>query len=63
VDRAGYQRYIDSYDARDYDAVPAHYADRFELVFADYVFRTADEVRRLNTFLHSYIMKVSPCAP
>jgi hypothetical protein len=55
MDRAGYQRYIDSFNARDYDAVLAHYAERFELVFAGYVFRTADEVRQLYTFLHSYI--------
>jgi hypothetical protein len=55
MDRVDYQRYIDSFHARDYDAVLSFYADRFELVFAGYVFRTADEVRRLYTFLHSYL--------
>lgn len=55
MDRASYQRYMDSFHARDYDAVLAHYADSFELVFAGYVFRNAAEVRRLYTFLHSYL--------
>jgi len=55
MDRAAYQRYIDSFNAQDYDAVLAHYAESFELVFAGYVFRNAAEVRRLYTFLHSYV--------
>jgi ketosteroid isomerase-like protein len=55
VDRAAYQCYLDAFNARDYDAVLAHYADSFELVFAGYVFKTAGEVRRLYTFLHAYI--------
>lgn len=55
MDRASYQRYIDSFNARDYDAVLGYYAERFELVFAGYVFRTREEVRRLYTFLHSYL--------
>lgn len=55
MDRASYQRYIDSFNARDYDAVLKYYAERFELVFAGYVFRTPGELRRLYTFLHSYI--------
>jgi hypothetical protein len=55
VDRAAYQRYLDAFNARDYDAVLAHYADSFQLVFAGYVFTTATAVRRLYTFLHTYI--------
>lgn len=55
MDRASYQRYLDSFNARDYDAVLAHYAQSFELVFAGYVFRNAADVRRLYTFLHSYL--------
>lgn len=55
MDRASYQRYIDAFNARDYDAVLAHYAPRFELVFAGYVFGNAADVRRLYTFLHSYL--------
>lgn len=55
MDRASYDRYIERFNARDYDAVLAYYADRFELVFAGYVFRTRAEVRRLYTFLHAHI--------
>jgi hypothetical protein len=55
VDRASYQRYIDAFNARDYEAVLSFYAERFELVFAGYVFRTPAELRQLYTFLHSYI--------
>jgi hypothetical protein len=55
VDRASYQRYLDAFHARDYDAVLSFYAERFELVFAGYLFRTPAELRQLYGFLHSYI--------
>jgi hypothetical protein len=55
VDQASYQRYLDSFNARDYDAVLSFYAETFELVFAGYAFRTPGEVRRLYTFLHTYL--------
>ena len=55
MNRADYDRYVASFNARDYDAVLAHFADRFELRFAGYVFRTAEEVRKLYRFLHHYL--------
>jgi hypothetical protein len=53
--RADYDRYVERFNARDYDAVLAHFAEAFELVFAGYVFRTAAEVRRLYAFLHDHV--------
>lgn len=55
MDRAGYDRYLAAFNARDYDRVLDHFADAFELVFAGYVFRTRDEVRRLYAFLHAHV--------
>lgn len=55
MDRAAYDRYVTLFNARDYDAVLAHFADRFELHFAGYVFRTPDEVRAFYGFLHRYV--------
>ncbi|MBC7986236.1 MAG: nuclear transport factor 2 family protein [Sphingomonadaceae bacterium] len=53
--RDDYDRYLEAFNARDYDAVLDHFADEFELVFAGYVFRTKDEVRRFYAFLHAHI--------
>lgn len=55
MDRLAYERYLERFHARDYDAILAYYAPSFELVFAGYVFRNAEEVRRLYTFLHTYL--------
>jgi len=55
MNRADYDRYLELFNARDYDGVLAHCADRFELVFAGYVFRTRDEVRRFYAFLHAHV--------
>jgi hypothetical protein len=55
MNRSDYERYLTLFNAHDYDGVLDHFAERFELVFAGYVFRTKDEVRRLYAFLHSYV--------
>ena len=55
MNRADYDRYVALFNARDYDAVLAYFADRFELSFAGYVFRTPAEVRRFYTFLHAHL--------
>lgn len=55
MNRADYDRYVERFNARDYDAVLAHFASEFELVFAGYVFRTPAEVRRLYAFLHDHV--------
>jgi hypothetical protein len=53
--RDDYDRYLEAFNARDYDAVLAHFAEEFELAFAGYVFRTKEEVRRFYAFLHAYV--------
>ena len=55
MDRAAYERYLAAFNARDYDAVLAHFADRFEVVFAGYAFRTADQVRDFYRFFHACV--------
>lgn len=53
--REAYERYLELFNAKDYDAVLSHFAPEFELVFAGHVFRTADEVRRFYAFLHAHV--------
>ena len=55
MDRAAYDDYLRAFNARDYDGVLAHFADRFELSFAGYVFRTREEVKRFYRFLHAHV--------
>jgi hypothetical protein len=55
MNRSDYERYLQQFNARDYDGVLSHFADHFELVFAGYVFRTKEEVRRFYAFLHGYV--------
>ena len=55
MNRADYDRYLQLFNARDYDGVLAHFADSFELVFAGYVFRTREEVKRFYAFLHDHV--------
>jgi len=55
MNRSDYDRYLTLFNARDYDGVLDHFAESFELVFAGYLFRTRDEVRRLYAFLHGYV--------
>ena len=55
MDRQAYDRYLAMFNARDYDGILSHFADRFELHFAGYVFRTPEEVKRFYAFLHSHV--------
>lgn len=57
MDRAAYDRYVECFNARDYDAVLSHFADRFELAFVGHVFRTPEEVRRFYNFLHDHVVE------
>jgi hypothetical protein len=54
MDRNAYDRYLACFNARDYDGVLAHYADRFELSFAGYCFTRPEEVRAFYTFFHAH---------
>lgn len=55
MNRADYDRYISLFDARDYEGVLSHFAERFELVFAGYAFHTRSEVLNFYRFLHQYV--------
>jgi len=55
LDKAAYDRYLAAFNARDYDAVLDFYADRFELSFLGYVFRTREDVRNFYAFLHAHV--------
>jgi hypothetical protein len=55
MDRVGFERYVAAFNRRDYEAVLSHYAERFELHFAGYIFRTAHEVREFYRFFHAHV--------
>lgn len=53
--RAAYERYLELFNAKDYDGVLSHFAPEFEIVFAGRVLRTAAEVRRFYAFMHAHV--------
>jgi len=55
VNRAAYDRYLAAFNARDYDTVLDHFADEFEVVFADVVLRTKPQIRAFYAFLRAYL--------
>lgn len=55
MDRAAYDRYLDCFNARDYDAVLAHYADEFVLEFGGLRFTRKQQVRDFYAFLHAHL--------
>lgn len=55
MDRKAYDRYLERFNARDYDAVLDHFAPRFEVSFGGYCLRTPSELRKFYGFLHHYV--------
>jgi hypothetical protein len=55
MDRAAYERYLALFNARDYEAVLAHFTDDLEVVFAGYALRSKQQVRDFYAFLHSHV--------
>lgn len=55
MDIQWYRRYLDYFNARNYDGVLANFADAFDLSFAGYHFRTKEEVRRFYQFFHEHV--------
>lgn len=53
--REAYERYLELFNAKDYDGVLSHFAPEFEIVFAGHVFRTPDQVRRFYAFMHAHV--------
>ena len=55
MDRAAYDHYLACFNARDYDAVLAHYAEEFVLEFGGLRFTRKQQVKDFYAFLHSYL--------
>ena len=55
MDRAAYDRYLAFFNARNYDAVLAHYADEFVLEFGGLRFTRKQQVKDFYAFLHAYL--------
>ena len=55
MERSAYERYLAAFNARDYDLVLDHFAERFEVVFAGVVLRTKPAVRDFYAFLHAHL--------
>jgi len=55
LDRSAYDRYLASFNARDYHAVLDFYGEEFEICFAGHALRTRSEVLDFYRFLHGYL--------
>ena len=55
MDRTAYDHYLACFNARDYDAVLAHYAEEFVLEFGGLCFTRKQQVKDFYAFLHSYL--------
>ena len=55
MDRETYDRYLEKFNARDYNGVLDYWADNFELKFAGVTIRNGEELLDFYSFLHSYI--------
>lgn len=53
--RAAFDRYLERFNARDYEFILSHYAEQFELRFAGYVLRSKQEVLGFYGFFHQYV--------
>lgn len=55
MDRAAYERYARSFNARDYDAVFDFYADNPNISFFGVTIRNREELKNFYGFLHHYV--------
>jgi ketosteroid isomerase-like protein len=55
MNRAGYDRYLAAFNARDYDGVCDFYAERMNMVFFGVSIRSRADMKRFYGFLHSYV--------
>ncbi|MGX7896012.1 nuclear transport factor 2 family protein [Tsuneonella sp. HG222] len=53
MDRAGYEKYLGLFNAKNYDAVLDHFTDDCEVVFAGYCLKGKQAVREFYKFFHS----------
>jgi hypothetical protein len=55
MNRQSYDRYLERFNARDYEGVLSYYAPQFEISFAGYTLRTREAVLSFYGFLHQYV--------
>lgn len=55
LDRAGYERYLAAFNARDYDAVADFYVDPPRMEFFGIVITSRDELKAFYAWLHSCV--------
>jgi ketosteroid isomerase-like protein len=55
MNRAGYDRYLAAFNARDYDGVCDFYAERMNMDFFGVSIRSRADMKRFYGFLHSYV--------
>ena len=55
MQRAQFDRYVEAFNRRDYDAVLEFWAPEFSVNFVGYEFKTPEEFRNFYRFLHHYL--------
>lgn len=55
MNRAGYDRYLAAFNAKDYDAVCDFYAEPMNMDFFGISIRSREDMKRFYGFLHSYV--------
>lgn len=55
MNRADYDRYLEAFNRRDYDAVCDFYGDPMQMAFFGLDIRTREDMKRFYGFLHSYV--------
>ena len=55
LDRAGYERYLAAFNARDYDGVADFYVDPPRMEFFGIVITTREELKAIYAWLHSCV--------
>ena len=53
--REDYERYVEAFNTRDYDAVFDFYTDTPKMAFFGIEITTREQLRQFYTFLHSYV--------
>jgi ketosteroid isomerase-like protein len=55
MNRADYERYLAAFNAKDYDAVCAFYAEPMTMDFFGVSLRSPDDMKRFYRFLHDHV--------
>jgi len=55
MDRAAYDRYLNLFNAKDYDGVADFYAEPMQMDFFGISIRNRSDLKRFYTFLHGYV--------